>query len=78
MEETKKPYKFLDVCAEIAETLQTHSILNNSKITIYIKNENYKNILTEIEKFVRVKVDREKSKISIDINNIEFLFIKED
>jgi len=78
MEEIKESYKFLDVCAEIAETLQAHPLLNNSQITIPIKHENYNNVLTEIENFVRVRVDRDKSKVSISINNIEFLFLKED
>jgi hypothetical protein len=78
MEETEKPYKFLDVCAEIAETLQTNPLLNNSLITIYIPNKDYNNVLTEIEKFVRVRVDRTNPQVSITINNTEFLFIKED
>tara|TARA_R110002074_G_scaffold334729_1_gene505134 strand:- start:208 stop:444 length:237 start_codon:yes stop_codon:yes gene_type:complete len=78
MEETKKPYKFLDVCAEIAESLSTNPLLANSLITTYVPHNEYNNVLTEIEKFVRVRVDRENPQISITISNTEFLFIKED
>ena len=45
---------------------------------IEVIGEEYNNVLTEIENFVRVRVDRDKSKVSISINNIEFLFLKED
>tara|TARA_R110000824_G_scaffold343787_1_gene530492 strand:+ start:3683 stop:3919 length:237 start_codon:yes stop_codon:yes gene_type:complete len=78
MEETEKPYKFLDVCAEIAKLLNANPLLTNSLITTYVPHNEYDNVLIEIEKFVRVRVDRENPQISITISDTEFLFIKED
>jgi hypothetical protein len=34
-------------------------------------------ILSEIEEFVRIKVDKTQNKISIDIGDTEFIFIRD-
>ena len=42
-----------------------------------VDNTKFGEILLEIEKFVRIKVDKTQNKISIDIGDIEFIFIRD-
>ena len=76
MEEIKESFKFLGVCAEIAEQLKENKAFVTPVIKINIKTEEYPNLLKEIEEFVRVRVDKTQETISITISDTEFIFYK--
>tara|TARA_R110000824_G_scaffold12540_4_gene55127 strand:+ start:1383 stop:1616 length:234 start_codon:yes stop_codon:yes gene_type:complete len=75
MEENQKESKILEDCAEIAKKIEDNPYLKNSQITLKIPKDRFNVVLTEIEKFVRIKVDRTQTKISIDIGDTEFIFM---
>tara|TARA_R110002012_G_scaffold294857_1_gene491170 strand:- start:496 stop:729 length:234 start_codon:yes stop_codon:yes gene_type:complete len=77
MEQNQKESKILEDCAEIAENLKLNPYVNTTKIELNIKGDKYQDILAEIENFVRIKVDRNQRKLSIDINDVEFIFNKD-
>jgi hypothetical protein len=76
MEEIKKSYRFLTDCASIADILKTNRTLSKSSITINVPTIDFPELLTEIESFVRVKVDKSQSQVSLSISGTEFIFIK--
>jgi len=76
MEEIKESFKFLGVCAEIAEQLKENKSFVTPVIKINIKTEDYPSLLKEIEEFVRVRVDKTQDTISITISDAEFIFYK--
>jgi len=75
MEENQKEPKILADCAEIAQKVENNPYLKSSQIILKVPQNKFNEILTEIEDFVRIKVDRTQTKISIDINETEFIFI---
>ena len=77
MEENQRQSKILEDCAEIAQKIKDNPYLKTSQVTLNIHPAKFNEILAEIEEFVRIKVDRTQSKISIDISDTEFIFIKD-
>jgi acyl carrier protein len=77
MEENKELSIQLEQFAEIAETLNTNKNIITTTITITLNSINFLKIISEIEQFVKVKIDRNQTKISLDINNVEFIFVKD-
>jgi hypothetical protein len=77
MEQNQKQSKILEDCAEIAENLKFNPYIKETQIHITIPTNKFPEILSEIEDFVRIKVDRNQNKLSIDINEVEFIFTKD-
>tara|TARA_R110000824_G_scaffold57010_1_gene155460 strand:+ start:433 stop:666 length:234 start_codon:yes stop_codon:yes gene_type:complete len=77
MEENQKYSKILEDCAEIAQKMKDNPYLKTSQVTLKVDHSKFDDILKEIEEFVRIRVDRSKSKVSIDISETEFIFIKD-
>jgi|GEM_PF-4369736 adenosine deaminase len=77
MEENQKQSKILEDCAEIAQSLKSNPYVSTTQIIINIPNNKFEEILKEIEEFVRIRVDRSQNKLSIDINEVEFIFTKD-
>lgn len=77
MEQNQKQSKILEDCAEIAQSLKSNPYISTTQITIRIPKNKFGEILTEIEEFVRIKVNRTQDKLSIDINEIEFIFTRD-
>jgi hypothetical protein len=76
MEQPKETYRFLNDCAEIAEKIKNNSLFSTSQVTVNILTKDYQDLLKEIEKFVRIRVDRKQDQISITVSDVEFLFIR--
>ncbi len=76
MEEIKKSYRFLSDCATVANTLRDNPTLSKSLIKINVPAKDFIELLTEIESFVRVRVDKSQTQISLEISGVEFIFIK--
>jgi len=76
MEENQKISKVLEDCAEIAEKIKNNPYLVNQKIELNIESGKFDEVLLEIEEFVRVRVDRNQDKISLNIGDVEFIFLK--
>lgn len=76
MEENQKHSKILEDCAQVSELLRNNKLIIDSQVTVHITPTNYPALLNEIEEFVRVRVDRDKSQISLKISDTEFIFIK--
>ena len=76
MEEIEKSYKFLSDCASVANTLQTNPTLSKSSITIDVPLNDFPELLSEIESFVRVRVDKSQTQVSLSFSGTEFIFIK--
>ena len=77
MGENQKESKILEDCAEIAQKLKFNPNIKNTQITINIPGHKFLGVILEIEEFVRIRVDRNQSKISVDIEEVEFIFIKD-
>jgi len=76
MEEDKKSYKFLGDCANVSDILKTNPSLSKSLITINVPPRDFPELLSEIESFVRVRVDKSQKQVSLSISGTEFIFIK--
>ena len=76
MEEIKKSYRFLSDCASVADTLRTNPTLSKSSITVNVPPRDFPELLSEIESFVRVRVDKSQTQVSLEISGTEFIFIK--
>ena len=76
MEEVEKSYKFLSDCASVSNILQTNPTLAKSSITIGVPQNDFPELLSEIESFVRVRVDKSQTQVSLAISGTEFIFIK--
>tara|TARA_R110000787_G_scaffold60171_3_gene136360 strand:+ start:2867 stop:3100 length:234 start_codon:yes stop_codon:yes gene_type:complete len=76
MEENQKISKVLEDCAEIAEKIKNNPYLVNQKIELNIETGKFDEVLLEIEEFVRVRVNRDQNKISLNIGDVEFIFLK--
>ena len=76
MEQPKETYRFLNDCAEIAEKIKNNSLFSTSQVTVNILTKDYQDLLKEIEKVVRIRVDRKQDQISITVSDVEFLFIR--
>ena len=76
MEENQKHSKILEDCAEISELLSNNKLIINSEVTVHINVRDYPHLLSEIEEYVKIRVDRDQSKISLKITDTEFIFIK--
>tara|TARA_Y100001973_G_C5069380_1_gene266755 strand:+ start:522 stop:755 length:234 start_codon:yes stop_codon:yes gene_type:complete len=76
MEEIKKSYRILTDCASVADILKTNLTLSKSSITVNVPPRDFPELLSEIESFVRVRVDKTKTKISLTLSGTEFIFIK--
>jgi len=76
MEQNQKQSKILEDCAEIAQSLKSNPYISTTQITIHIPKNKFGEILTEIEEFVKIKVNRTQDKLSIDINEVEFIFTR--
>tara|TARA_Y100000034_G_C6880755_1_gene403562 strand:- start:357 stop:590 length:234 start_codon:yes stop_codon:yes gene_type:complete len=76
MEEIKKSYRILTDCASVADILKTNPTLSKSSITINVPSRDFLELLSEIESFVRVKVDKSQTQISLTLSGTEFIFIK--
>ena len=76
MEKNEKPSLQLEQFAEIAETLNTNKHILTTTITVTLNSTNFLKIVSELEQFVKIKIDKGQPKISLDINNVEFIFIK--
>ena len=77
MEQNQKQSKILEDCATIAENLKLNPYVSTTQIKLHIKGNQFLEIISEIEEYVRIKVDRKQNKLSIDINDVEFIFIKD-
>ena len=77
MEQNQKQSKILEDCAEIAENLKLNPYIKSTQVTLRIPENKFQEILLEIEEFVRIKVDRNQNKLSIDINEVEFVILKD-
>lgn len=76
MGENQKTYRFLEDCAEVAEKIKTNEMLRDCKITVNVPSNRFVDVLREIEEFVRVRVDKSQTKVSLDVSGVEFVFIK--
>lgn len=76
MEQTEKDIIYLKDCAEVAEILGNNKDILNTTITFDIKSEDFKRVLMEIEEFVKVRVDRSQPTVSLNINDVEYIFNK--
>lgn len=76
MEKNEKPSLQLEQFAEIAETLNTNKNILSTTITVNLNSINFLKIVDEVEQFVKIRIDKNQPKISLDINNVEFIFIK--
>ena len=76
MEEIKKSYRILTDCASIADTLKNNQTLAKSSVTVNVPPRDFPELLSEIESFVRVRVDKSQKKISLTLSDTEFIFIK--
>ena len=76
MEEIKESYRILTDCANIADILKTNQTLSKSSITVNVPKKDFSELLSEIESFVRVVVDKSQTQVSISISGTEFIFIK--
>ena len=77
MEQNQKQSKILEDCAEIAENLKLNPYIKSTQVILRIPENKFQEILLEIEEFVRIKVDRNQNKLSIDINEVEFVILKD-
>jgi len=77
MEKDEKLPTQLEQLAQIAETLNKNAKIKTSSFTLSFDSQNFLEILTELEQFVKIKIDRKQTKISLDINNVEFIFVKD-
>ena len=76
MEKNEKPSLQLEQFAEIAETLNANKNILTTNITVNLNSINFLRIVDEVEQFVKIRIDKNQPKISLDINNVEFIFIK--
>jgi hypothetical protein len=76
MEEIKESYRILTDCANVADILKTNKTLSKSSITINVPLRDFPELLSEIESFVRVVVDKSQTQVSLSISGTEFIFIK--
>jgi len=76
MEEIKESYRILTDCANVADILKTNKTLSKSSITVNVPSRDFPELLSEIESFVRVVVDKSQKQISLSISGTEFIFIK--
>tara|TARA_R110000824_G_scaffold18850_2_gene73936 strand:- start:1881 stop:2114 length:234 start_codon:yes stop_codon:yes gene_type:complete len=76
MEENPQVFKFLGNCAKIAEKLQEEKLFQNPQITLHVQPKEYLHLLSEIENFVRVQVNKSESTIFLDISGTQFIFKK--
>jgi|TARA_B100001564_G_C20511341_1_gene610777 hypothetical protein len=76
MEENEKNIIYLKKCAQVAEILGNNQDIQKTVITFDIKSENFNRVLMEIEEFVKVRVDRTQKTISVNINEVEYIFNK--
>ena len=76
MEQIEKDIIYLKDCAKIAEILGNNSNIKQTTINFNIEGEKFNKVLREIEEFVNVRVDRSKTIISLNINEVEFIFTK--
>ena len=77
VEENQKYSKVLEDCAELSKTIHDNQYLKTGQVTLMVDDTKFGEILIEIEKFVRIKVDKTQNKISIDIGDIEFIFVRD-
>jgi len=76
MEEIKESYRILTDCANVADILKTNKTLSKSSITVNVPPRDFPDLLSEIESFVRVAVDKSQTQVSLSISGTEFIFIK--
>ena len=76
MEEIKESYRILTDCANVADILKTNKTLSKSSITVNVPPRDFPELLSEIESFVRVAVDKSQTQVSLSISGTEFIFIK--
>jgi hypothetical protein len=76
MEENQKHSKILEDCAEVSKLLSNNKLIINSEVTVHIPPQNYPHLLNEMEEYVKIRVDKTQSKISLKITDTEFIFIK--
>jgi len=77
VEESEKYGKVLKDCAELSKTIYDNPYLKTGQVTLMVDGINFDEILLEIEEFVRIKVDKSQNKISLDIGDVEFVFIRD-
>jgi|TARA_B100001564_G_scaffold108806_2_gene90258 hypothetical protein len=77
METDERPSTQLEQLAQIAEILNASEKIKTSSFTLTLNPKNFLEILTELEQFVKIKIDKTQKKVSLDINNVEFIFIKD-
>ena len=77
VEENEKYSKVLEDCAELSKTIHKNQYLKTGQVILMVDNTKFGEILLEIEKFVRIKVDKTQNKISIDIGEVEFIFVRD-
>ena len=74
MEENEEVFRYLDGCALISENLEKHNLSKQSKVHLSATPEKYLQILREIEDYVKMRVDRNQTTISLTIGSTEFIF----
>ena len=76
MEQTEKNIIYLKDCAKVAEILGNNTKIKKTTITFNISSEDFDVVLMEREEFVKLRVDRSQPVISLNINEIEYIFKK--
>ncbi len=76
MEETEKDFVYLKDCANIAEILTDNKKIKKSTVTIDVEGKDFERVLMEIEEFVKVRVDRTQKTVSLNINEVQYIFNK--
>jgi len=74
MEKTEKNIVYLKDCAKIAEIIENNSNIKKTVVTMDIEKEKFVELLKEIEEFVKTRVNRNQSTISLTIGKTEFIF----
>jgi len=76
MEQSEKDIIYLKDCAEVAEILGNNKNILKTTVTFDIEGNNFNRVLREIEEFVKVRVDRSQNIISLNINDVQYIFNK--
>ena len=76
MEPTEKDIIYLKDCAEVAEILGNNKNILKTTIIFDIDSGDFNRVLMEIEEFVKLKVDRSQKIVSLNINDVEYIFNK--
>ena len=74
MGKTEKNIVYLKDCAKIAEIIENNSNIKKTVVTMDIEKEKFIELLKEIEEFVSMRVDKSQKTISLNINEVQYIF----